>query len=143
MNDSKFGEKLKILRNEKGWSQESLANKLNVSRQAVYKWEANKGYPDIANLIEISNIFEVTIDELIKEDEDLQKEISSDDDSFEQLSDPGFYLGTAIVFIGILTDYESISTFLIFVGLFILVFYKDMLKILKSIIKDFKNIFND
>lgn len=143
MNDSKFGEKLKKLRKEKGWSQEHLAEKLNVSRQAVYKWEANKGYPDITNLIEISNIFEVTIDELIKEDKDLQKGISSDDESFEQFSDPGFYLGTALFFIGMFTDFDSISTLLIFAGLFIMVFYKDTLKFLKFLVRDVKGVFKE
>src|SRR5699024_4988661 len=117
MNDSKFGEKLKQLRKEKGWSQEHLAEKLNVSRQAVYKWEANKGYPDITNLIEISEIFDVTIDELIKEDKKLQKEMGSSEESFDQVSDPGFYLGMILFLIGIFTDFESISTLLMFGGI--------------------------
>lgn len=63
-----FNEKLKELRKQKGWSQEILAEKVNVSRQAVTKWEAGDGYPDIENLKIISNIFEKSIDELVKED---------------------------------------------------------------------------
>ncbi|WP_199689861.1 MULTISPECIES: helix-turn-helix transcriptional regulator [Clostridia] len=63
-----FGEKLKKCRKKRGWSQEKLANELHASRQAVYKWEANKGYPDIQNLIRISDLFGITIDELIRGD---------------------------------------------------------------------------
>lgn len=143
MNNSKFGEKVKILRQEKGWSQEELAEKLNVSRQAVYKWESNKGYPDIKNLIEISNIFEVTIDELIKGDADFQEEFTDDKDSFDQFSDPGFYLGMGLFAISIFTDLDSISTILMFAGLFLMVFYKETLKFLKVIVSDFKKVFKD
>ena len=44
---------------------------MNVSRQAVYKWENNKGYPDIENLIKLSELYNVTLDELIKGDQSL------------------------------------------------------------------------
>lgn len=47
-----FSEKLAVLRKNKGLTQESLAEKLNVSRQAVAKWESGQAYPDISNLIQ-------------------------------------------------------------------------------------------
>lgn len=62
-----FSEKLQILRKTKGYSQEEIAEMLDVSRQAVAKWEAGLSYPDIFNLIQISNLFNVTVDYLIKE----------------------------------------------------------------------------
>lgn len=62
-----FSEKLQILRKTKGYSQEEIAEMLDVSRQAVAKWEAGLSYPDIFNLIQISNLFHVTVDYLIKE----------------------------------------------------------------------------
>ena len=46
-----LGEKIKECRKQAGFSQEQLAERLNVSRQAITKWETNKGIPDIANLI--------------------------------------------------------------------------------------------
>src|SRR5699024_1820369 len=104
---------------------------------------ANKGYPDITNLIEISEIFDVTIDELIKEDKKLQKEMGSSEESFDQVSDPGFYLGMILFLIGIFTDFESISTLLMFGGIFVMVFYKDILGFLRSLSKDFKGVFKD
>ena len=62
-----FVERLKKVRDELGISQERLAEKLNVSRQAVAKWEAGSTMPDIVNLIEISNIFQVSLDYLLKD----------------------------------------------------------------------------
>jgi len=64
-----FSEKLKLLRKNKGYTQEELAEQLNVSRIAVTKWEAGQTYPDIMNLIQISNIMNVSVDYLVKEQE--------------------------------------------------------------------------
>lgn len=63
----KFNENLKYLRKEAGLTQEQLAEQLNVSRQAVTKWESGQALPDIENLKEISIIFSVTVDSLIGE----------------------------------------------------------------------------
>ena len=62
-----FSEKLQLIRKSKGFTQEELAEKLEVSRQAVAKWESGQVYPDINNLIQISNIFNVTVDYLVKD----------------------------------------------------------------------------
>lgn len=64
-----FSEKLQLIRKSKGLTQEELAEKLSVSRQAVAKWEAGQAYPDIANLIQISNLFNVTVDYLVRDQE--------------------------------------------------------------------------
>lgn len=60
-----FGENLIKLRRQKGWSQDDLANNLDLSRQAISKWENNTSKPDIDNLKKISNIFSIKIDELV------------------------------------------------------------------------------
>ena len=62
-----FSEKLQILRKNKGYTQEGLAEKLNISRQAIAKWESGQSYPDIANLIAISTLMNVTVDYLVKD----------------------------------------------------------------------------
>ena len=62
-----FSEKLQLIRKSKGLTQEELAEKLEVSRQAVAKWESGQVYPDINNLIQISNLFNVTVDYLVKD----------------------------------------------------------------------------
>ena len=60
-----FADRIKKIREEFGVSQESFAEKLNISRQAVAKWEAGSAMPDIDNLIEISKIFQVSLDYLL------------------------------------------------------------------------------
>jgi transcriptional regulator with XRE-family HTH domain len=66
-----FSEKLKLIRTKNKLTQEELAEKLNVSRQAITKWESGDGIPDIENLKQISILFDITIDELIKEDKEI------------------------------------------------------------------------
>lgn len=73
-----FSNKLKIEREKRGWSQEELAQKLYVSRQSVSKWENGKNYPNIEVIIELSNLFDITIDALLKNDEDLKDKIIQD-----------------------------------------------------------------
>ena len=63
-----FAEKLKALRKQKGISQEGLAEKLYVSRQAITKWESGNGIPDIENLIAISALFNESLDSLLSEE---------------------------------------------------------------------------
>ena len=60
-----MGEKIRQFRSAKEFSQEVLAEKLNVSRSAVAKWEADGGIPEIDNLLQLSLVFNVSIDELI------------------------------------------------------------------------------
>ena len=60
-----FAEKLKSIRKQAGMSQEQLAEKLSVSRQAITKWETGAGIPDIENLMVISGLFGISIDELL------------------------------------------------------------------------------
>lgn len=63
-----FSDNLKRLRKENNLSQEELAEKLNVSRQSVSKWESNSAYPEMDKIIQISNMFNVGIDELLNKD---------------------------------------------------------------------------
>lgn len=62
-----FAEKIFKLRKEKGFSQEALAEKLNTTRQAISKWENGQGFPETEKLLMIGNIFEVSIDYLLKD----------------------------------------------------------------------------
>ena len=73
-----LGEKIKEARKQCGLSQEQLAEKLAVSRSAVAKWETDKGSPDIANLIAISDEFGLSLDELIKDNVAVKKKIIAD-----------------------------------------------------------------
>lgn len=62
-----LADKLQVLRKNRGYTQEELAQRMNVSRQAVAKWEAGQGYPEISNLICLSELFHVTVDYLVKD----------------------------------------------------------------------------
>ena len=73
-----FGERLKKEREQKGWSQEELATKIHVSRQSVSKWETGKNYPSIEVIIDLSDLFGITIDELLRSDGALKEKIIQD-----------------------------------------------------------------
>lgn len=117
-----FGEKLRQLRLDKQLSQEALASKLGVSRQAVSKWEGNIALPDTNNLILIAKIFDVKIDELLNYNEDFNinndEVIRKDEEEVEDINyeefekSPLFSLLLSIIFI---------SCFLVFilVGIYI------------------------
>lgn len=60
-----FAKKLKQLRQQTGWSQEQLADRLNVTRQAVAKWERGAGFPDIDNVQALAKLFNTSVDELL------------------------------------------------------------------------------
>ncbi|MBQ9161881.1 MAG: helix-turn-helix transcriptional regulator [Clostridia bacterium] len=63
-----IADKIIRLRKKKGWSQEDLAEKMDVSRQAVSKWESAQTIPDLGNILVLSNLFGVTTDYLLKDE---------------------------------------------------------------------------
>ena len=76
-----LADKIIRLRKKNGWSQEELADKMNVSRQAVSKWESAQTIPDLEKILQLSALLGVTTDYLLKdeiEDEELTNDTSSD-----------------------------------------------------------------
>lgn len=74
-----LGERIKEFRHMEGLSQEGLAEKLNVSRQAITKWESDNGVPDVDNLIALSRLMGITLDELVlgeQKDVEVIKEVA-------------------------------------------------------------------
>ena len=78
-----LGEKIKEFRKRAGLSQEQLADKLCVSRQAITKWENDRGIPDINNLQSIANLFDVSIDSLVNRLEDITTIVIKEDIDIE------------------------------------------------------------
>lgn len=74
-----IAQRLAAMRREKGYSQEELANRLGLSRQAVSKWERAESSPDTGNLIALADLYGVTLDELVRVDVDI-----ADDVRFEE-----------------------------------------------------------
>jgi len=65
-----FAQKLQAVRKNRGLSQEDMAQRIGVSRQAVAKWEAGLAYPDIGNLIALSDLFKISLGRLLREESD-------------------------------------------------------------------------
>lgn len=70
-----FGEKLQALRKKQGWTQEELAAKITVSRQALSKWELGAAIPDTENVLQISKLFGVSTDYLLNDEYDSDNDI--------------------------------------------------------------------
>ena len=66
-----FKEKLIILRKARGLTQDDFASAVGVSRQAVYKWESGQSYPEVAKLLEIKLLFNISIDDLLDDNFDI------------------------------------------------------------------------
>lgn len=107
-----LGNHIKHYRNEKGLSQEELAERVYVTRQTISNWENNKNYPDINSIVLLSEVFEISIDNLIKGDlEQMKKEINS-----EEVKKLNFYSWmVAIIF---LIAIISLIPMLKFIGLY-------------------------
>ena len=71
-----IADRIQYLRKQKGYSQEELADKVGVSRQAVSKWESEQSTPDLEKVIVMSELFEVTTDYILKEIEHLPKDVT-------------------------------------------------------------------
>ena len=70
-----IGKKLKDARMKSGFTQENVAEKINVSRQTISNWENEKSYPDIINVIELSNLYSISLDDLLKGDREMMEHL--------------------------------------------------------------------
>ena len=77
-------QRLAELRRAKGYSQESLAHELGLSRQAVSKWERAESSPDTENLIALAKLYGVSLDELLRVDDDVEDDIAFENASRAQ-----------------------------------------------------------
>lgn len=73
-----FADKIIQLRKKNGWSQEELAEKMNVSRQAVSKWEGAQAIPDLSKILALSELFGVSTDYLLKDEVEVEATASQD-----------------------------------------------------------------
>ncbi len=92
-----IGDKIKLLRTEKGITQEALAENLNVSRSAIAKWETNSGIPEVSNLKIISKLFDISVDELIDDTKIIKTNESKDDKIFDYSEYAGKYYDIELV----------------------------------------------
>jgi len=108
------GKIIKEIRENAGLTQEQFAEKLAISRQAVSKWERGAALPDIENIMYISDLFNVSLDTIVKGDEKMTKKIISDSKNAKLMSK---------LFIGIMIVVTAIIAFILgFGGIVSLVF---------------------
>lgn len=96
----KFNEKLIKLRKENKLTQDKLAEKINISTQSISKWENGHGYPDIENLMKISDLYNLSLDELLKDDKKLEKKIIKDSKSNKYHLISVLYMLAILIYIG-------------------------------------------
>lgn len=117
-----LNEKISELRKNNNMSQEELANKLNVTRQSISLWETNQTIPTLDNLIEMSNIFNISLDELCKnevkdcmisqENSFYQNQISFTNDMFKKIYKKISFKYYLIYFLGIILSFILFFTIL-------------------------------
>ncbi|ADY21138.1 helix-turn-helix transcriptional regulator [Bacillus paranthracis] len=108
------------------------------------KWEQDKSCPDIDNLILLSEMYNVTLDELIKGNQSFKEKIHIDED-FEKENEFGFYIGFGLLIVSAFVDYEGMQEVLLGIALFMMVFYSDVKKVMLNEFKSFfkrKDIFD-
>src|SRR5699024_11882955 len=87
---------------KRGWSQDYLAEKIFVSRQSVSKWETDKNYPSIEIIIDLSNLFNITIDELLRSDDGLKEKVIQDSKKTVNMNYKTQLLGGLGILVGII-----------------------------------------
>lgn len=98
-------DKIKTYRKEKKWTQKYLAEQLNVSDKTISSWETGRTYPDLDSLIQLADLFGLTLDELIRTDKKMIKSLD------EKIKRSSFVLPVIIIsfiFIALIT-YVSLS----------------------------------
>ena len=122
MNQEKTGKFIKKLREEKKWTQEQLANKIPLGRDAVSKWENGKSLPDISALQRLSEIFSVSIEELLAGEKNPKKNVTLElykernifKRNFKIVVMMLFFLLLLFFFYYFINFYKSISVYTVF-----------------------------
>lgn len=112
----KIGDKLKDARLKKSMTQEEVAEKLFVSRQSISNWENNKTYPDIGNVIALSDLYQISLDELLKGSDNFMKHLEESTDIVKSNKKLIFFIGlalTAMIVMALFTEFLPKKVFLI------------------------------
>ena len=112
-----LGTQIRKYRNERTLSQEALAEKVYVSRQTVSNWENDKSYPDVKSLMLLSEVFEVSLDQLIKGDVEIMKEQIDQIDQTDQKRFGRLSNIFTILFLAVLITPVPLVHFLSYAGL--------------------------
>ncbi|WP_308653650.1 helix-turn-helix domain-containing protein [uncultured Anaerococcus sp.] len=112
----KIGDKLKDARLKKSMTQEEVAEKLFVSRQSISNWENNKTYPDIGNVIALSDLYQISLDELLKGSDNFMKHLEESTDIVKSNKKLIFFIILvliAMIVMAIFTEFLPEKVFLV------------------------------
>lgn len=123
---------LKEKRTELGQTQQEIADKLNVTRQTVSSWEVGKSIPDISSLIEISELYDISLDYMLKGDEKVTEKLKDDTVELKFLR---FFSKSSLIIISILLIIiiPMSMVFIAVIFIYITVFQKKHIKIITSV----------
>ncbi|MFO3666407.1 MULTISPECIES: helix-turn-helix domain-containing protein [Anaerococcus] len=117
----KIGEKLKQARLNKKMTQEEVADKLYVSRQSISNWENNKTYPDIGNVLALSDLYEISLDELLKGSDNFMKHLEESTDIVRSNKKLIFYIIMGLVAMVVMAIFtEFLPEKVVLIAIFIL-----------------------
>lgn len=94
----KFGEKLKQARIRADMTQEQVIKKIGVTRQSLSNWENDRTYPDLASVVKLSDLYQVSLDDLLREDMELRRQMEKQQERMKKLC--SFLLSIAIITLG-------------------------------------------
>lgn len=109
-----LGRQIKKYRKEGAYSQDALAEKIYVSRQTISNWENDKSYPDVKSLVLLSEVFHVSLDQLIKGDVEMLKEQINEEDKSKFRNISAIFSG---MFVAVLITPIPLVHFLSYVGM--------------------------
>lgn len=112
----KIGDQLKKARLDKNLTQEEVAEKIFVSRQSISNWENNKTYPDIGNVIALSDLYEISLDELLKGSDNFMKHLEESTDIVKSNKKLIFFIILALLFMivmAVFTEFLPEKVFLV------------------------------
>lgn len=95
-----INKRIKDARLQKNITQEDLAEHLGVTRQTISSWETGKSYPDIISVIKMSDIFDISLDKMLKEDKQLVNNMQKQMDTVKSNKSIVFTISFAIIFFG-------------------------------------------
>ncbi|MCQ9210269.1 helix-turn-helix transcriptional regulator [Granulicatella seriolae] len=127
-----LNEILREKRNELGLTQQEIADRLNVTRQTVSSWEVGKSIPDISSLIDLSELYDISLDYMLKGDKQVTDKLKEDTVELKFLR---FFSKTTLIVVGILLAI-TMPALIIFAAaafIYITVFKKQNIKIITSV----------
>lgn len=102
-----IGQKLQSARKAKKLTQEEIANQLQVSRQTISNWENNKSYPDILSLIALSDLYQATLDSLVKGDDAMIQHLAKSTDVVSSNHQLILTVGWAVLLLALFITYNA------------------------------------